>query len=398
MPTNPLHHSVFPIPRNKWTPDSDHKTCMSCQTKFKSGLFTSGKHHCRKCGFVICKECCKYRIRNHRVCNDCYAKYSVYEYVYTLTIINSIQSASSQSSILVDEDNQSLSISNNEEMIDVNSYETPNIVSSRMNVSNQFEIETAQRVSTNVSITTQQTRIAVVKSISTAITRENKQKHVIIGDNINNINTSESKLIHNSKRSTTDSKMNGLTKPTNQQNKSPSEDLKATDSQPSKCVDVNDGTVPDLHQSEKNSNDASKDYDYDNFPLSVDHFMINERSNEHLRKQREKRSADRRKRVQKFLKGMANKSESVYQRRKNKSSNIKTHRSKHLKAVDHKRHSTQDLSSEKRDYRWLQYHCQHIFMDNENMDKKSNTMKNRRKRRRRKNKLKSNKKASESKY
>ena len=78
-PFDPLDPAIFPLPRSQWKPDEAHKKCMSCNVKFSGGLFKSGKHHCRKCGFVICKDCCIHRLRKQIVCNKCYKTYSKFD-------------------------------------------------------------------------------------------------------------------------------------------------------------------------------------------------------------------------------------------------------------------------------------------------------------------------------
>ena len=37
-----------------WTKDDDEKTCRECRRKF--GV-QRRKHHCRLCGYIICKQC-----------------------------------------------------------------------------------------------------------------------------------------------------------------------------------------------------------------------------------------------------------------------------------------------------------------------------------------------------
>ncbi|UYV72658.1 PLEKHF2 [Cordylochernes scorpioides] len=62
-----------------WTPNSEASICMNCRkTQFS---LLKRKHHCRKCGSVVCKSCSsnKYLIvavspRPQRVCDTCYDK------------------------------------------------------------------------------------------------------------------------------------------------------------------------------------------------------------------------------------------------------------------------------------------------------------------------------------
>lgn len=75
-------HSNFQMPREipakqDWTPDEAAKSCMCCQ-KQKFNLI-SRRHHCRRCGRVVCSDCSKYRSQlpevyrdlSVRVCYDC---------------------------------------------------------------------------------------------------------------------------------------------------------------------------------------------------------------------------------------------------------------------------------------------------------------------------------------
>lgn len=40
---------------NKWIPDEYSKRCMKCKRHFD---FFTRKHHCRKCGYLLCFSCC----------------------------------------------------------------------------------------------------------------------------------------------------------------------------------------------------------------------------------------------------------------------------------------------------------------------------------------------------
>lgn len=61
-----------------WIPDKAAEKCMCCCLKKFST--TERRHHCRKCGFVVCKSCSKHRevlsnihsSKKLRVCNLCY--------------------------------------------------------------------------------------------------------------------------------------------------------------------------------------------------------------------------------------------------------------------------------------------------------------------------------------
>ncbi len=71
-----------------WAADSTRNTCYGCRRAFASGLFTSGKHHCRRCGNIFCDRCSQnntrgilYRLRRRggpatdyhaaRMCDTC---------------------------------------------------------------------------------------------------------------------------------------------------------------------------------------------------------------------------------------------------------------------------------------------------------------------------------------
>eukprot|EP01084_Bolivina_argentea_P267081 453266_1 len=80
---NVLNAPYFPISTKRWIPDKGNNFCMSCRGKFKSeGIFKSGKHHCRKCGNLVCSDCSKYQLKQQRVCHECYHKYQHYEFDY----------------------------------------------------------------------------------------------------------------------------------------------------------------------------------------------------------------------------------------------------------------------------------------------------------------------------
>lgn len=61
-----------------WIKDADVKACMACASSFN---FFKRKHHCRKCGFVVCNSCSQDRLRipeilvsepkGSRVCTSC---------------------------------------------------------------------------------------------------------------------------------------------------------------------------------------------------------------------------------------------------------------------------------------------------------------------------------------
>jgi len=77
---NPLDMAVFPCPKSRWIPDKTAKKCMCCEGKFGSKkVFKSGKHHCRKCGLVVCTNCSERELKGHRVCDRCYSRFQQYE-------------------------------------------------------------------------------------------------------------------------------------------------------------------------------------------------------------------------------------------------------------------------------------------------------------------------------
>ena len=65
-----------------WVDDGKGDTCNRCFKTIKPGVFTSGKHHCRRCGQMVCGACSKRKIGlarlGHgetpvRVCDHCFA-------------------------------------------------------------------------------------------------------------------------------------------------------------------------------------------------------------------------------------------------------------------------------------------------------------------------------------
>ncbi|KAA0165987.1 hypothetical protein FNF31_01601 [Cafeteria roenbergensis] len=64
-----------------WVPDADADACHGCGAPIVSGLFFSGKHHCRRCGGVFCSACSRQRrplpwaqfFEPVRVCDACAA-------------------------------------------------------------------------------------------------------------------------------------------------------------------------------------------------------------------------------------------------------------------------------------------------------------------------------------
>ena len=61
--TLPLKASVV------WKPDSSATQCPHCDSQF-GFIFGPKKHHCRKCGDVVCNECSKQRVRENEIFSD----------------------------------------------------------------------------------------------------------------------------------------------------------------------------------------------------------------------------------------------------------------------------------------------------------------------------------------
>uniref|UniRef100_A0A8C4QMC3 Pleckstrin homology domain containing, family F (with FYVE domain) member 2 n=1 Tax=Eptatretus burgeri TaxID=7764 RepID=A0A8C4QMC3_EPTBU len=69
--------STVDEPAAVWVPDASASTCMRChRTRFTA---LNRRHHCRKCGFVVCAACSEHRhlipqqsSRPLRVCQPCY--------------------------------------------------------------------------------------------------------------------------------------------------------------------------------------------------------------------------------------------------------------------------------------------------------------------------------------
>eukprot|EP00484_Ammonia_sp_Unknown_P027509 CAMPEP_0197032254 /NCGR_PEP_ID=MMETSP1384-20130603/10974_1 /TAXON_ID=29189 /ORGANISM="Ammonia sp." /LENGTH=952 /DNA_ID=CAMNT_0042461887 /DNA_START=28 /DNA_END=2886 /DNA_ORIENTATION=- len=62
-----------------WVPDSHAKNCNICNDKFS---FVNRRHHCRRCGALVCSKCSKYKLPNsesvmQRACKKCYFQMNV---------------------------------------------------------------------------------------------------------------------------------------------------------------------------------------------------------------------------------------------------------------------------------------------------------------------------------
>ncbi|KAL1206828.1 Protein FREE1 [Cardamine amara subsp. amara] len=84
----------------QWLPDSSTTTCMQCSSPFTA--ITCGRHHCRFCGGIFCRNCSKgrclmpsrFRERNpQRVCDSCYERLDPLQGVLINSISNAVQVA-----------------------------------------------------------------------------------------------------------------------------------------------------------------------------------------------------------------------------------------------------------------------------------------------------------------
>lgn len=84
----------------QWLPDSSTTTCMQCSSPFTA--ITCGRHHCRFCGGIFCRNCSKgrclmpsrFRERNpQRVCDSCYERLDPLQGVLINSISNAMQVA-----------------------------------------------------------------------------------------------------------------------------------------------------------------------------------------------------------------------------------------------------------------------------------------------------------------
>ena len=84
----------------EWLPDSSATVCMQCTAPFTA--LTRGRHHCRFCGGIFCRNCTngrcllpvRFRERNpQRVCDACYDRLDPLQGVLINTISNAVQVA-----------------------------------------------------------------------------------------------------------------------------------------------------------------------------------------------------------------------------------------------------------------------------------------------------------------
>ncbi|XP_028759975.1 uncharacterized protein LOC114718726 [Neltuma alba] len=84
----------------EWLPDSSATVCMQCTAPFTA--LTRGRHHCRFCGGIFCRNCSKgrcllpvkFRERNpQRVCDACYDRLDPLQGVLVNSISNAVQVA-----------------------------------------------------------------------------------------------------------------------------------------------------------------------------------------------------------------------------------------------------------------------------------------------------------------
>ena len=58
-----------------WQPNTASQNCKGCKKHIISSFFSTNKHHCRKCGFIFCRDCASRRVwrddGEKRVCTSC---------------------------------------------------------------------------------------------------------------------------------------------------------------------------------------------------------------------------------------------------------------------------------------------------------------------------------------
>ncbi|XP_022052653.1 pleckstrin homology domain-containing family F member 1-like [Acanthochromis polyacanthus] len=107
-----------------WIPDRAAEKCMRCFSKFSA---TKRRHHCRKCGFLVCNSCSKERVVIHhihrtkrlRICSLCHTE-------------RSRQRGNSAESNSSEEEEEVNVINNEEEEEELQSHTPSNWLDSRM--------------------------------------------------------------------------------------------------------------------------------------------------------------------------------------------------------------------------------------------------------------------------
>ncbi|XP_010541680.1 PREDICTED: uncharacterized protein LOC104815071 [Tarenaya hassleriana] len=95
-----VHKELLEAEPPEWLPDSSTTTCMQCSAPFTA--LTRGRHHCRFCGGIFCRNCSKgrclmpsrFRERNpQRVCDACYERLDCLQGFLIASISNAAQVA-----------------------------------------------------------------------------------------------------------------------------------------------------------------------------------------------------------------------------------------------------------------------------------------------------------------
>ncbi|CAD5191432.1 unnamed protein product [Musa acuminata subsp. malaccensis] len=94
------HKEVLVADPPEWLPDSYSRVCMQCNSPFTAIIH--GRHHCRFCGRIFCRNCTmrrcllpvKFRERNpQRVCDTCYDRLEPLQRILIISNSNCVQSA-----------------------------------------------------------------------------------------------------------------------------------------------------------------------------------------------------------------------------------------------------------------------------------------------------------------
>ena len=96
----------------RWRDDNESQRCQGCKKPIELGFFTSGKHHCRRCGGLFCDKCSSYKAnlavaltgkdttaknaKNVRVCKNCYDQVKDYAILARDKSINQQQTKTNQ--------------------------------------------------------------------------------------------------------------------------------------------------------------------------------------------------------------------------------------------------------------------------------------------------------------